>query len=162
MTTPPHDAMRTPPDRPFTVVAPAPDAARAAGKPDDDDAPPGSGVRVRITRTRPDVTVVTLAGDLDIATADVAATALADTVIAGAGGWIVLDLNHVSVLSAHGLAVILASRDHARHHGGTVVLVVDQAAPASRTLRFLHPANAPATYPTLTTALTALTGPEPE
>ena len=118
------------------------------------DRDPGGGLRIDIARAAPDVAIVSLAGDLDIGTADAAATALADTVAANTGGRVVLDLNHVSFLAAHGLAVILATQDHAHRWGTTLVLVHGQDAPAARTLRFL-PAHAPLTYPMLSTALAA-------
>ncbi|TCK24635.1 anti-anti-sigma factor [Pseudonocardia endophytica] len=106
--------------------------------------------------------MLTLAGDMDIATTDVFATAAAGAVTADPGGRIVLELNRVGFLAAHGLAAVLATHDHARRSGGSVVLVVDEVAPAAATLRFLPAEAALLIYSTLTAALAApAPGPEP-
>ena len=115
-------------------------------------APPG-GIGVHISSAGPGVTMISLTGELDVATADAVATAV--TGAAQTGERIVLDLNRVTFLAARGLGVILAAHTHARRHGGALSLIVDQSAPAAAALRFLPLVPAPRTYSTQAAALSA-------
>jgi anti-sigma B factor antagonist len=64
---------------------------------------------------------VYLQGELDIYTATLLRRSLAE-LIAGGARHVVIDLRHLSFMSATGLAVIVGAARRLRHHGGTLVL----------------------------------------
>ncbi len=76
-------------------------------------------------------TIVYVRGELDVYTATLLRRSLA-TLIAGGARQVVLDLRHLSFMSATGLAVLVGAARRLRHHGGS--LVVRSTRPSVRKL----------------------------
>ncbi len=113
-----------------------------------------SSLQAHLARVDERVTVISLVGEVDLATADVFSTVVFNAVSAGPGQRVVLELNRVRFLGARGLGVISVAHHQAVRSGGAVALVVDQVAPCASSLRFLPTGPGPVIYPTLSSALT--------
>ncbi|HEY8533639.1 MAG TPA: STAS domain-containing protein [Micromonospora sp.] len=85
------------------------------------------------TEQRGDVTVVSVAGDLDVATAPMLETRLSELLDQGACR-LVLDLADVSFCDSAGLSLFVRAREHCRDAGGRLQL----AAPARTVRRVLE------------------------
>ncbi|MEQ3540760.1 STAS domain-containing protein [Pseudonocardia tropica] len=113
------------------------------------------GLRAELAHAGAAVSVVSLIGDVDLASRHVLAVALdGAAVAAGVGGRVVLDLDRVSFMGACGLGLVLAAHATASGLGGAVILVLDGDAPAARAVSLLVGAG-PDIHPTLTAALAA-------
>ena len=126
------------------------DASAAARR---DDHLADRGLQAHIARVNERVTVISLVGEVDLATADVFGTVVFDAVSAGPAQRVVLELNRVRFLAARGLGIISAAHHRAVRSGGAVALVVDQVAPCASSLRFLPSGPGPVIFTTLSSAL---------
>lgn len=108
----------------------------------------------RVDRLDGDTTLVSVLGEVDLASAPGIERAVLGAVEAAAGCRVVVELNGVELLGARGITVLLTARDRACRSGGELLLVAGCAQPAARTLRCL-PGIALPTYPSLAAALAA-------
>ena len=93
--------------------------------------PPGRGIAVATSRPRSDVYLVTLTGELDMATAPVVRDHLRRVATTRPAA-LVIDLTAVTFLGGAGLALLVEAR-HATHGGLQVVAAPD--GPVRRALR---------------------------
>ncbi|GAB4586679.1 STAS domain-containing protein [Nocardia sp. IFM 10818] len=101
-----------------------------------------------------DVTVLTVAGEVDLATAPALDSAI-DTTLGGKPAALVIDLSEVSFLASAGMAALVAAHQRA---GGTRIAVVADGPATSRQLKMTSLDQVFALHPTLTEALDALRG----
>ena len=115
---------------------------------------PTATLQLELARVASGTVVLSVAGEIDIASCEEFASTLHAAVEAGAGAdRVVVDLRRVGFLGACGLTALLDAHHDARLRGGHVRVVFDDAAPAARAMMFL-PASAGLTIaPTLTTAV---------
>src|ERR1700761_3203244 len=96
----------------------------------------GSGLTVR-ARCERDCVIVTITGDVDIATAPLLRERLAR--MAAAGTPVVVDLDRVSFIDAAGLGALVGAASQAAAHGTTVRVVCGWLAPWPRPGRLWRP-----------------------
>ncbi|MEJ8282164.1 STAS domain-containing protein [Pseudonocardia spirodelae] len=89
---------------------------------------------VHVGRTPAATVVVSLSGEVDLATAPDVEELVLGAVDAAAGGRVVVDLNGVRFLGLRGVATLRAAVDHARRGRAVLVVVLDPASPAARAL----------------------------
>lgn len=119
--------------------------------------PPGPVGRLSIERPYPRTTVISVAGDVDLATADVVERAMLDAVAASGGHRVVVDLDRVGFLAARGVGLLATVSRRVAASGGSVRLVADDVTPAARVLhRF--PGVGPPVAATVTEALAGAPG----
>ena len=94
-----------------------------------------SRLRMHLARPGPRVTVISVAGEVDLANDDSFAATVQNTIAASPGQRIVLDLHRVRFLAACGISTLLAAGVHAGRVGAELRLVLDDTGPVARTLR---------------------------
>lgn len=119
---------------------------------------PTCGGSVEINRSRCGVTVIGMAGEIDLASAPDLERAVLAAVAATPGHRIIIDLNRVEFFGACAISLLLAADTHARRDGGQLHLVVDDVAPAARALHCVPELDIPI-IPTLTAAMTSTRSP---
>ncbi|MFF0543890.1 STAS domain-containing protein [Nocardia thailandica] len=102
--------------------------------------------------TQDGVTVLTVAGEVDLATAPALETAL-ESVLAAKPEALVIDLTAVGFLASAGMATLVAAHQRA---GDTTVAVVADGPATSRQLKLTSLDQVFSLYTTLDAALTAL------
>ena len=108
---------------------------------------------VRIER-RDGVTVISMAGEIDLDSAPGVERAVLGAVEASAGRRVVIELSRVRLFGACGVTVLVTAHERARCRGGDVVVVLDDVAPAARTLGCIPEIVLPV-FRTVTAALDA-------
>ncbi|NNH69426.1 STAS domain-containing protein [Nocardia uniformis] len=103
---------------------------------------------------RDEATVLTVAGEVDLATAPALENAI-DTAFGGKPAALVIDLSEVSFLASAGMAALVAAHQRA---GETRIAVVADGPATGRQLKMTNLDQVFAMYPTLDQALTALRG----
>jgi anti-sigma B factor antagonist len=115
------------------------------------DAPFGDAMTTSVT-VQDDATVLTVAGEVDLATAPALENAI-DSTLAGKPGALVIDLSEVSFLASAGMSALVAAHKRA---GGTRIAVVADGPATSRQLKMTNLDQVFALHPTLDEALGAL------
>lgn len=110
-----------------------------------------SSARLSISRLSSGATVVVLAGEIDMCSVEIVERTMLDTVAASGGCMVVVDINRVSFLGARGVAALVGAGQRATRAGGVLRVVLDEAAPAGRVLRWM--VDAGPVFPTLLEAL---------
>lgn len=144
-----HRSAATNPDvAPEHEVLLAPDPGSDHGGPG-----PESSLQLQIARPGRRVTVISVGGEIDLATRGQFERGVLETVAASPGHVVVLELNRVTFLGTGEIHTLLAADDHARRGGGAVALVLDQISPAARSLHVAGLDTFFTTHSTLTAAL---------
>lgn len=91
---------------------------------------PPPGFTVTATRPAAGLTVLDVAGELDMATSPLLAAHLEQHLRAPGATDLIVDLRHLDFLSAHGVRAVLAADREARAHGVRLQLVIAQRRPA--------------------------------
>ncbi|MCX4092712.1 STAS domain-containing protein [Nocardia sp. alder85J] len=100
-----------------------------------------------------EATVLTVAGEVDLATAPALETAI-ETTLAAAPTALIIDLSQVSFLASAGMAALVAA--HQRAGGSTRIAVVADGPATSRQLRMTNLDQVFAVHSTLAEAVAAL------
>lgn len=116
------------------------------------DAYPLTDTMTTAATTQDGVTVLTVAGEVDLATAPALETAL-ESVLAAKPEALVIDLTAVGFLASAGMATLVAAHQRA---GNTTVAVVADGPATSRQLKLTSLDQVFSLYTTLDAALTAL------
>jgi anti-anti-sigma factor len=108
---------------PEAVAAPAPDLATATGRPLAESLRPRGPIELRITsHERPEATLITLAGELDVLTAP-KFSAFIDELVRLRGGDVVVDLSEVCFVDSAGLQVLLSARRRISRHANWLAVI---------------------------------------
>lgn len=116
------------------------------------DAYPLADTMTTTVSVRDEATVLTVAGEVDLATAPALENAI-DSTLGGKPAALVIDLSEVSFLASAGMAALVGAHQRA---GGTRIAVVADGPATSRQLRMTNLDQVFALHPTLDEALAAL------
>lgn len=84
-----------------------------------------SGIEIMVSQPEPGVTVLAVAGEIDMATAERMRTPLRERLLDSVTKLLVLDLSAVSFLASTGIAALVEAAHLAEERGTTFRLVVD-------------------------------------
>ncbi|MBP2367894.1 STAS domain-containing protein [Pseudonocardia parietis] len=115
-----------------------------------------SCAQLSISRLRSGVTIVALAGEIDLCSVETVERTVLDAVAASAGRVVVIDLNGVGFLSARGTATLVAAGERAVRGGGVLRVVLGESAPVARVMRWVLDAGP--VFATVAEALTERSG----
>lgn len=108
---------------------------------------------IRATRPDPRSTMVSVHGEIDIATAPMFSTTLLAVVVIPGGGHTEVDLDAVAFFGACGVDALAAARDHAATAGTTLGTTAAPHTPAGRVLDLLGWVHDPGLEPDRPTPL---------
>lgn len=118
------------------------------------DAYPLADTMTTTVSLRDEATVLTVAGEVDLATAPALENAI-DSTLGGKPSALVIDLTEVSFLASAGMAALVGAHQRA---GGTRIAIVADGPATSRQLKMTNLDQVFALHPTLDEALAALHG----
>lgn len=146
MTIPP-----APPARPVGAAAPDGSGARWVDR-NEAGAECVAAVEIQISRSRAGRTVISVAGEIDLATWAAFDDAVLGAVATAVGDHVVLDLDQVRFLGACAIASLLTAQHHAWLGGGSMTLMVGDSVSSAAALRAARIDSGPNPTPALTPA----------